>query len=457
MGTDNELLYSLVQAAYLIAGVLFILSLAGLAHQRSAKAGNIAGKIGMVIALAATVALSLLESEQNAAITASLIAAALLIGAVIGTRVARRVEMTHMPEMIAILHSFVGLAAVLVGINSYLTESGTEASSDAVHLVEVFLGVFIGAVTFTGSIIAYLKLSAKIKSAPLTLPGRNWLNLGVLVASAVLLAWYLAAPSIWPLAIMTVLALLLGLHLVAAIGGGDMPVVVSMLNSYSGWAAAAAGFMLSNNLSFIAVILGGFGTETGTGSAGDQDLGEHHETTPAQLAELLEDAQSIVIAPGYGMAVAKAQNQVAELTERLRHLGKQVRFAVHPVAGRLPGHMNVLLAEARVPYDIVLEMDEIQDELAETDVVLVIGANDTVNPAAEEDPTSPIAGMPVLQVWKAKHVVVFKRSMATGYAGVQNPLFYKENTSMLFGDAKEQVEQVAHAVGAGADLAGARG
>jgi NAD(P) transhydrogenase subunit beta len=272
------------------------------------------------------------------------------------------------------------------------------------------------------------------------------------------------------------------LHLVAAIGGGDMPVVVSMLNSYSGWAAAAAGFMLSNNLliitgalvgssgailsyimckamnrSFIAVILGGFGTETGTGSAGDQDLGEHHETTPAQLAELLEDAQSIVIAPGYGMAVAKAQNQVAELTERLRHLGKQVRFAVHPVAGRLPGHMNVLLAEARVPYDIVLEMDEIQDELAETDVVLVIGANDTVNPAAEEDPTSPIAGMPVLQVWKAKHVVVFKRSMATGYAGVQNPLFYKENTSMLFGDAKEQVEQVAHAVGAGADLAGARG
>src|SRR6478672_7535731 len=467
LNNDNELLYSLVQAAYLIAGVLFILSLAGLAHQRSAKAGNMAGKIGMVIALAATVALSLLESDQNAAVTAALIAAALLIGAVIGTRVARRVEMTHMPEMIAILHSFVGLAAVLVGFNSYLTE---ESSSDAVHLVEVFLGVFIGAVTFTGSIIAYLKLSAKMKSAPLTLPGRNWMNLGALVVSAVLLGWYLAAPSIWPLLIMTVIALLLGLHLVAAIGGGDMPVVVSMLNSYSGWAAAAAGFMLSNNLliitgalvgssgailsyimckamnrSFIAVILGGFGTEAPT-STGDQDLGEYHETTIDQLAELLSESKTVVIAPGYGMAVAKAQNQVAELTEKLRHLGKDVRFAVHPVAGRLPGHMNVLLAEARVQDDIVLEMDEIQDELPQTDVVLVIGANDTVNPAAEEDPGSPIAGMPVLQVWKAKHVVVFKRSMATGYAGVQNPLFYKDNTRMLFGDAREQVEKVAHAV-----------
>ena len=404
--------------------------------------------------------------------TAALIAAALLIGAVIGTRVARRVEMTQMPEMIAILHSFVGLAAVLVGFNSYLTEE----SSDTVHLVEVFLGVFIGAVTFTGSIIAYLKLSAKINSSPLTLPGRNWMNLGALIVSAALLGWYLAAPSIWPLVIMTIIALLLGLHLVAAIGGGDMPVVVSMLNSYSGWAAAAAGFMLSNNLliitgalvgssgailsyimckamnrSFIAVILGGFGNEVAT-STGDQDLGEYHETTTAALAELLEESQTIVIAPGYGMAVAKAQNQVADLTEKLRAMGKQVRFAVHPVAGRLPGHMNVLLAEARVPYDIVLEMDEIQDELPETDVVLVIGANDTVNPAAEDDPGSPIAGMPVLQVWKAKHVVIFKRSMATGYAGVQNPLFYKDNATMLFGDAKDQVEKVAHAVGAG-DLA----
>jgi len=461
-----DTLYSLVQAAYIIAAVLFILSLAGLSHQRSAKAGNMTGKIGMVLALAATITLSLLQSDQNAGVTAGLIAAALLIGAVIGLRVARKVEMTHMPELIAILHSFVGLAAVLVGFNSYLTEE----SADSIHLVEVFLGVFIGAVTFTGSIIAYLKLSAKMKSSPLTLPGRNVLNLGALIVSAALLAWYLAAPSIWPLLIMTVIALVLGLHLVAAIGGGDMPVVVSMLNSYSGWAAAAAGFMLSNNLliitgalvgssgailsyimckamnrSFIAVILGGFGTEAAT-STGDQDLGEYHETTVDQLAELLDESQSIVIAPGYGMAVAKAQNQVAELTEKLRHLGKEVRFAVHPVAGRLPGHMNVLLAEARVPYDIVLEMDEIQDELPQTDVVLVIGANDTVNPAAEEDPGSPIAGMPVLQVWKAKHVVVFKRSMATGYAGVQNPLFYKANTQMLFGDARDQVEKVAHAV-----------
>jgi NAD(P) transhydrogenase subunit beta len=461
-----DTLYSLVQAAYIIAAVLFILSLAGLSHQRSAKAGNMTGKIGMVLALAATITLSLLQSDQNAGVTAGLIAAALLIGAVIGLRVARKVEMTHMPELIAILHSFVGLAAVLVGFNSYLTEE----SADSIHLVEVFLGVFIGAVTFTGSIIAYLKLSAKMKSSPLTLPGRNVLNLGALIVSAALLAWYLAAPSIWPLLIMTVIALVLGLHLVAAIGGGDMPVVVSMLNSYSGWAAAAAGFMLSNNLliitgalvgssgailsyimckamnrSFIAVILGGFGTEAAT-STGDQDLGEYHETTVDQLAELLDESQSIVIAPGYGMAVAKAQNQVAELTEKLRHLGKDVRFAVHPVAGRLPGHMNVLLAEARVPYDIVLEMDEIQDELPQTDVVLVIGANDTVNPAAEEDPGSPIAGMPVLQVWKAKHVVVFKRSMATGYAGVQNPLFYKDNTRMLFGDARDQVEKVAHAV-----------
>jgi NAD(P) transhydrogenase subunit beta len=466
---DTDRLLSLVQAAYLIAGVLFILSLAGLSHQRSAKAGNTAGKIGMVIALVATITLSLLESDQNPAVTGALIAAALLIGAVIGTRVARRVEMTHMPEMIAILHSFVGLAAVLVGFNSYLTE---ESSSDTVHLLEVFIGIFIGAVTFTGSIIAYLKLAAKIRSAPLTLPGRNWLNLGALVVSAGLLGWFIVSPSVWAIGLMTVVALLLGLHLVAAIGGGDMPVVVSMLNSYSGWAAAAAGFMLGNDLliitgalvgssgailsyimckamnrRFTSVILGGFGAETGAAPADAQDLGDYREITPAQLAELLDDAHSIVIAPGYGMAVAKAQNQVADLSEKLRAMGKQVRFAVHPVAGRLPGHMNVLLAEARVPYDIVLEMDEIQHDLPGTDVVLVIGANDTVNPAAEDDPNSPIAGMPVLQVWKAKQVIVFKRSMATGYAGVQNPLFFKDNASMLFGDAKEQVAKVAHAVG----------
>ena len=399
---------------------------------------------------------------------------ALLIGAVIGTRIARRVEMTQMPEMIAILHSFVGLAAVLVGFNSYLVEGAERA--DAVHLVEVFLGVFIGAVTFTGSVIAYLKLSAKIGSAPLMLPARNALNLAAVVISAGLLAWFVVAPSIWPLALMTVLALLLGLHLVVAIGGGDMPVVVSMLNSYSGWAAAAAGFMLGNNLliitgalvgssgailsyimcramnrRFLSVILGGFGTGTEGASAasgGDAEVGEYRETTAADLAELLENADSIVIAPGYGMAVAKAQYPVADLTEKLRARGKTVRFAVHPVAGRLPGHMNVLLAEARVPYDIVLGMDEIQDDFPGTDVVLVIGANDTVNPAAEDDPTSPIAGMPVLEVWKADHVVVFKRSMATGYAGVQNPLFFAQNTQMLFGDAKDQVEKVAEALGA---------
>jgi NAD(P) transhydrogenase subunit beta len=469
MAMDTDTLHSLVQAAYLIAGILFILSLAGLAHQRSAKAGNVAGKIGMVLALAATILLALLGSERNKAATALLIAGALLIGAVIGTILARRVEMTQMPEMIAILHSFVGFAAVLVGLDSYLTE-GT--STNTVHLVEVFLGIFIGAVTFTGSVIAYLKLSAKMKSSALVLPGRNAVNLGALSISAGLLAWFLITPNIWALVLMMVIALLLGLHLVAAIGGGDMPVVVSMLNSYSGWAAAAAGFMLSNNLliitgalvgssgailsyimckamnrSFIAVILGGFGTEAPAAS-GDQDLGEYHETTAGALAELLEESQSIVIAPGYGMAVAKAQNQVAELTEKLRAHGKHVRFAVHPVAGRLPGHMNVLLAEARVPYDIVLEIDEIQDEFPTVDVVLVIGANDTVNPAAEDDPGSPIAGMPVLQVWKAKNVIVFKRSMASGYAGVQNPLFYKPNAAMLFGDAKDQLEKVVAAVGA---------
>ncbi len=474
----NQTLYSAVQAAYLIAGVLFVLSLAGLSHQRSAKAGNLAGKVGMGLALLATIVLSLQLSERNAAVTAVLILAVLLIGAVIGTALSRRVEMTQMPEMIAILHSFVGLAAVLVGFNSYLTET----SADAVHLIEVFLGVFIGAVTFTGSIIAYLKLSAKMKSAPLTLPARNLINLGIVVVCLLLLVWFLAAPSVVPLLLMTVLALALGLHLIAAIGGGDMPVVVSMLNSYSGWAAAAAGFMLSNSLliitgalvgssgailsyimctamnrSFIAVILGGFGTESSSGGSSDADLGEYHETTAGALAELLEESNDIVIAPGYGMAVAKAQGQVAELTAKLRAHGKQVRFAVHPVAGRLPGHMNVLLAEAKVPYDIVLEMDEIQDELPEADVVLVIGANDTVNPAAEEDPGSPIAGMPVLQVWKAKNVVVFKRSMATGYAGVANPLFYKPNAAMLFGDAKDQVEKVAAAVGAAnADFAHSR-
>jgi NAD(P) transhydrogenase subunit beta len=376
--------------------------------------------------------------------------------------------MTQMPEMIAILHSFVGLAAVLVGFNSYLTDT----THDTVHLIEVFLGVFIGAITFTGSIVAWLKLAAKIKTAPLTLPGRHWLNAGAVLASLGLMAWFIVSPSIIPLIIMTVLALFVGWHLVMAIGGGDMPVVVSMLNSYSGWAAAAAGFMLSNDLliitgalvgssgailsyimckamnrKFISVILGGFGSDGGS-PTGAVVEGEHTEVTAEEVAELLKTAKRILITPGYGMAVAKAQYPVAELTTRLRNEGKEVVFGVHPVAGRLPGHMNVLLAEAKVPYDIVEELEEVNEDMAATDLVLVIGANDTVNPAAEDDPTSPIAGMPVIQVWNARQVIVFKRSMAVGYAGVQNPLFFKENTSMLFGDAKERVDDIVRALAA---------
>ncbi|CAM5790372.1 Re/Si-specific NAD(P)(+) transhydrogenase subunit beta [Cellulomonas persica] len=463
-------LVTLAQATYLLAAVLFVLSLAGLSKQETARRGNVLGMVGMVLALVATIALALDASQRPPVVTALLIALVLGVGAVVGTWRAREVEMTQMPELIAMLHSFVGAAAVLVGFNSYLTEP-----PHGVHLVEVFLGVFIGAVTFTGSIVAYLKLSAKITSAPLTLPGRNLLNLGAVVVSLGLLAWFVAAPSIWPLAIMTVIALALGWHLVAAIGGGDMPVVVSMLNSYSGWAAAAAGFMLSNDLlivtgalvgasgailsyimcramnrSFVSVILGGFGAEEGAAapSAGGP-VGEHSEMSAADVANVLAGARSVVITPGYGMAVAKAQYPVADLVEKLRARGVQVRFGVHPVAGRLPGHMNVLLAEAKVPYDIVLEMDEINDDFDETDVVLVIGANDTVNPAALEDPSSPIAGMPVLEVWNAKQVVVFKRSMATGYAGVQNPLFFRDNTAMLFGDARDQTEKIVAALAQG--------
>ncbi|MCC2322716.1 Re/Si-specific NAD(P)(+) transhydrogenase subunit beta [Cellulomonas xiejunii] len=456
------MLTSLAQAVYLIAAILFVLSLAGLSKQETARRGNLYGIAGMVLALLATVALAADLSERSVPVTLLLIAMALALGAGIGIWRARSVEMTQMPEMIAILHSFVGLAAVLVGFNSFLTEE-----PDALHLVEVFLGVLIGAVTFTGSIVAFLKLSARIKSAPLMLPGRNWLNLGALVASAGLMAWFIDSHALLPLALMTVVALALGWHLVASIGGGDMPVVVSMLNSYSGWAAAAAGFMLSNDLliivgalvgssgailsfimckamnrSFVSVILGGFGAEGGKVAAGDHDYGEHREISAVEVADLLRDASRVVIAPGYGMAVAKAQYPVADLVSKLRGQGVDVRFAVHPVAGRLPGHMNVLLAEAKVPYDIVFEMDEINDDFADTDVVLVIGANDTVNPSALDDPSSPIAGMPVLEVWKAKQVIVFKRSMATGYAGVQNPLFFRENTAMLFGDAKDQVEQI---------------
>ncbi len=465
---------SVVQAAYVVAGVLFILSLAGLSRQESARRGNVLGMVGMALALAATVALALEQSHRPWQVTAALILLVLLVGAVVGTWRAKNVEMTQMPELIALLHSFVGVAAVLVGFGSYLSEP----HSDTVHLVEVFLGVLIGAVTFTGSVVAFLKLSGRTKSAPLMLPGRNWINLAAVVASAALGAWYLAASGdgagagagLAPLVLMTLVALGLGWHLVASIGGGDMPVVVSMLNSYSGWAAAAAGFMLGNDLliitgalvgasgailsyimcramnrSFVSVILGGFGAEGGTVAAGGEQ-GEHRETFAAEVAETLANASSVIVVPGYGMAVAKAQYPVADLAEKLRGRGVRVRFGVHPVAGRLPGHMNVLLAEAKVPYDIVLGMDEINGDFAATDVVLVIGANDTVNPAAQEDPGSPIAGMPVLEVWKARDVVVFKRSMATGYAGVQNPLFFRGNTAMLFGDAKDQVERIIQAL-----------
>lgn len=466
--------------AYLVAALLFILALSGLSRHETAQRGNTFGALGMGIALAATVVVALTSDPGRGVwATALLIACALLIGAGIGTTLARRVEMTGMPQLIALLHSFVGLAAVLVGFNSYLAPDAAALELGAFHLGEVFLGVFIGAVTLTGSVVAFLKLSGRIAGAPLTLPGRNWLNLAVVVASVVLMVVFLRSPehsvASWAaLLAMTALALLLGAHLVAAIGGGDMPVVVSMLNSYSGWAAAAAGFMLDNDLliltgalvgasgaylswimcramnrSFVSVILGGFGSDVGTaGAAGGDGAGggedgpvEQHEVDAATVADMLADAHRVVITPGYGMAVAHAQYPVAEMVEKLRGRGVRVEFAIHPVAGRLPGHMNVLLAEARVPYDIVLEMDEVNDELADVDVVLVIGANDTVNPAAEE-PGSPIAGMPVLRVWEAREVVVFKRSMATGYAGVQNPLFFRENTRMLFGDAKASVEDI---------------
>jgi NAD(P) transhydrogenase subunit beta len=456
---------NVVAAAYIVSAVLFVLSLAGLSRHESAKEGNAFGVTGMVIALGATVWL-VLSRSSHALSTLLLIAVAMAIGAAIGLWRARKVEMTQMPELVAMLHSFVGLAAVLVGINSHLTVG---EASDTIHSVEVFLGVFIGAVTLTGSVVAFLKLSARMKSTPLMLPARHWLNLAALVVSALLLAWFIQSHSIVPLLVMTAIALVFGWHLVASIGGGDMPVVVSMLNSYSGWAAAAAGFMLGNDLlivtgalvgasgailsyimckamnrSFVSVIAGGFGQEVVVGE--DKDYGEHREITAEGVAELLREASSVVITPGYGMAVAQAQYPVAELTKQLRGRGVDVRFGIHPVAGRLPGHMNVLLAEAKVPYDIVLEMDEVNDDFASTDVVLVIGANDTVNPAAAEDPTSPIAGMPVLEVWNARDVIVFKRSMATGYAGVQNPLFFRENSQMLFGDAKERVSDILSAL-----------
>lgn len=461
---------SVSTAAYIVAALLFILALAGLSKQETARRGVVYGIVGMAIALLATLVLviangTLASDGATAALGIALLVAAVVVGGAIGLWRARVVEMTGMPELIALLHSFVGLAAVLVGWNGHLYAEGVAPELVGIHHAEVFIGVFIGAVTFTGSIVAFLKLSGRMSSKPLMLPGKNALNVGALALFLVLTVWYVATPSIWLLVAVTVLALALGWHLVASIGGGDMPVVVSMLNSYSGWAAAAAGFLLNNDLlivtgalvgssgaylsyimckamnrSFLSVIAGGFGIEAPRSA--DAEEGEHHETDAATVAELLRDARSVIITPGYGMAVAQAQYPVADLTKRLRERGVEVRFGIHPVAGRLPGHMNVLLAEAKVPYDIVLELDEINDDFADTDVVLVIGANDTVNPAAAEDPGSPIAGMPVLHVWEARNVIVFKRSMASGYAGVQNPLFFRDNTQMLFGDAKQRVEDI---------------
>ena len=454
----------LVTAAYIIAALFFILSLAGLSNQESARRGNLFGMVGMAIALIATI-----FSKNTEGVAWILVA--MILGAAIGIHRAKKVEMTEMPELIAILHSFVGLAAVFVGFNSYMDRAAVTPDMHYIHLVEVFLGVFIGAVTFTGSVVAFGKLNGKLSSKPLSLPHKHKLNLAALLVSLLLLVLFVKADgSTFALIIMTIIALAFGWHLVASIGGADMPVVISMLNSYSGWAAAAAGFMLGNDLlivtgalvgssgailsyimckgmnrSFISVIAGGFGTD-GTASGGDEEDGEYRELSAIEVAELLKGSKSVIITPGYGMAVAQAQYPVAQITETLRAQGIDVRFGIHPVAGRLPGHMNVLLAEAKVPYDIVLEMDEINDDFADTDVVLVIGANDTVNPSAQTDPNSPIAGMPVLRVWEAENVVILKRSMNTGYAGVQNPLFFKENSFMCFGDAKDTMQSVLEAL-----------
>ena len=457
---------NLLTVAYIAASALFILSLGGLSNQETARQGNLFGISGMLIAFVAT-ALSPNVSAYGT------LGAVILPGAIIGAIVASRVAMTSMPELVAILHSFVGMAAVLVGIANYLqAEQSLTGVEVTIHQLEIFIGVFIGAITFTGSVVAFGKLRALISSKPLMLPARHLLNLAML-GSSVWLGYQfmgLEAPSgLQQLLIMTAIASILGIHLVAAIGGADMPVVISMLNSYSGWAAAAAGFMLSNDLliitgalvgssgailsyimcnamnrSFISVILGGFGEGAGASASpsSTQPVGEATSTTVEEAVELLQDAKSVIIVPGYGMAVAQAQHPVSDITKSLRKKGIEVRFGIHPVAGRLPGHMNVLLAEANVPYDIVLEMDEINEDFPKTDLVLVIGANDTVNPSAMEDPGSPIAGMPVLEVWKATNVIVMKRSLSSGYAGVDNPLFYKENTKMLFGDAKTNVTAI---------------
>jgi NAD(P) transhydrogenase subunit beta len=455
---------TLVTIAYLAAGILFIQSLGGLSRQESARRGNLFGIIGMALAVGVT-------AFGPHAGNYGILTGALVIGGVIGAAMAARVAMTDMPQLVAMLHSFVGLAAVLVGFGGTLNPANTLVGVEAtIHAVETFVGVFVGAVTFTGSIVAFGKLQGLIGSRPLLLPARHALNLAMLLGCVFLGYQFVAADhgALQPLIIATIISSLLGIHLVMAIGGADMPVVVSMLNSYSGWAAASMGFMLGNDLliitgalvgssgailsyimchamnrSFLSVILGGFGAEEGKApAAGAQPAGEVKSITAEETAELLREAKSVVVVPGYGMAVAQAQHPMYEVTKMLRDKGANVRFAIHPVAGRLPGHMNVLLAEAKVPYDIVLEMEEINHDFPDTDVVIVCGANDIVNPGALDDPSSPIYGMPILEVWKAKTCIVMKRGMASGYAGVDNPLFYKDNTQMLFGDAKKMIDAV---------------
>jgi NAD(P) transhydrogenase subunit beta len=458
-----------VSIAYVGAAILFIFALGGLSHPETARRGNLYGMVGMTIAIVATI----LSDKIHGPIAYLLLLAALGCGAYIGARKAISVQMTEMPELVAIFHSFVGLAAVLVGYANFIDPGAHMVGAEkTVHLVEIYLGVLIGAVTFSGSIIAWGKLKGTIDGKPLLLTGRHWMNLGALLFTLWLGKQFIEVDSgvfgFFALLIMTSVALGFGVHMVMAIGGADMPVVVSMLNSYSGWAAAAAGFMLSNDLlivtgalvgssgailsyimcramnrKFIAVIAGGFGTEGGSAPPGGlAPQGEVQAMTADEVGELLDHSKSVVIIPGYGMAVAQAQHTVYEITKHLREKGVNVRFAIHPVAGRMPGHMNVLLAEARVPYDIVMEMDEINEDFPKTDVTIVIGANDIVNPGAQDDPYSPIAGMPVLECWKSEICIVLKRSMATGYAGVDNPLFYKENTRMLFGDAKKSMDAV---------------
>ncbi|MGZ2749766.1 Re/Si-specific NAD(P)(+) transhydrogenase subunit beta [Burkholderia stagnalis] len=461
---------NLTTVSYIGAAILFILSLGGLANPETARRGNLLGMIGMLIAVLATVLGPRVSAEGI-----PYVVAALVVGGAVGLIAAKKVQMTQMPELVALMHSLVGLAACLVGFASYIDTSVQFTGAEkAIHEVEIYVGILIGAVTFAGSVVAFGKLSGKIGGKPLLLPARHWLNLAALLVVIAYGRTFLHAESIQdgmtPLVVMTVISLLFGVHMVMAIGGADMPVVVSMLNSYSGWAAAATGFMLGNDLlivigalvgssgailsyimcramnrNFISVIAGGFGTGAGAPAAaggGAQPAGEAVAVSAAETAELLREAKRVIIVPGYGMAVAQAQHTVFELTKLLREKGVDVRFAIHPVAGRMPGHMNVLLAEAKVPYDIVLEMDEINGDFPEADVSMVIGANDIVNPAAQDDPASPIAGMPVLEVWKAKTSIVMKRSMASGYAGVDNPLFYKDNNRMLFGDAKSMLGEI---------------